>query len=158
MTAAYEYVLFSDLLHHPAATTGRLSSVRALRLRRRGAADLALMPVEQLERDAVVVDFTSRLLAVLARSENSAILRQAIEHSLPWTTFLPSDDLDLMLDELIATAAGAAALDNLAPIAILLEQWKHSAEVFADPELHAMVTREPEGDLGAVPVPETADR
>ncbi|MGW2378226.1 hypothetical protein [Kitasatospora sp. NPDC001683] len=49
------------------------------------------------------------------------------------------------------------ALDNLAPIALLLTQWKHSAEVYADPALYAILTREPEGDFGQVPVPEAAE-
>ncbi|HXP19483.1 MAG TPA: hypothetical protein VN840_07540 [Streptosporangiaceae bacterium] len=50
MTAAYDDVPFSELLHHPVRTTARLNSVRALRLRRRDAGDLALMRVEQLAR------------------------------------------------------------------------------------------------------------
>ncbi|GHE27638.1 hypothetical protein GCM10018781_80280 [Kitasatospora indigofera] len=71
MTAAYEDVPFSELLHHPAATTRRIDAVRALRLRRRDAGDLALMRVEQMERDATVVDFSSRLLTGLVRTDTS---------------------------------------------------------------------------------------
>ncbi|MEU9148276.1 hypothetical protein [Streptomyces sp. NPDC048349] len=67
MPTAYEDVPFSELLHHPAATIRRLDAVRALRLRRRDAGDLALMRIDQRERDASVVDFTSRLLAGLVR-------------------------------------------------------------------------------------------
>ncbi len=154
MTAAYEDVPFSDLLHHPAATTRRLDAVRALRLRRRDAGDLALMRVDQMERDATVMDFTARLLTGLVRTENIDALRQALPDALPWSTFLPAEDIDTLLAELVDTARGAVALDNLAPLALLLEQWKHSAEIHADPALHAVLTREPEGDLGPVPVPE----
>ncbi|MFI9788904.1 hypothetical protein ACIHEI_36145 [Kitasatospora sp. NPDC051984] len=157
MTAAYEDVPFSELLHHPAATTRRLDAVRALRLRRRDAGDLALMRVEQMERDASVVDFTSRLLAGLVRTENVDALRQALPEALPWTTFLPAEDIDTLIAELVDTASGAVALDNLAPIALLLAQWRHSAEVYADPALHALLTREPDGDLGPVPVPEATE-
>ncbi|MFI5616810.1 hypothetical protein [Streptomyces sp. NPDC051567] len=157
MTSAYEDVPFSELLHHPAATTRRLDAVRALRLRRRDAGDLALMRVEQMERDASVVDFTSRLLTALARTENIAALRQALPEALPWSTFLPAEDVDTLLRELVVTARGAVALDNLAPIALLLTQWRHSAEVHADPALLALLTREPEGDLGPVPVPGAAE-
>ncbi|MEY9966718.1 hypothetical protein ABIA33_004783 [Streptacidiphilus sp. MAP12-16] len=154
MTTAYEDVPFSELLHHPAATTRRLDAVRALRLRRRDAGDLALMRVEQMERDATVVDFTSRLLTSLVRTENIAALRQALPEALPWSTFLPPEDVDILLAELVDTARGAVSLDNLAPIALLLTQWKHSAEIYADPALLAILTREPDGDLGPVPVPE----
>ncbi|MEU4581232.1 hypothetical protein AB0F92_03930 [Kitasatospora aureofaciens] len=157
MTVAYEDVPFSELLHRPAATTRRLDAVRALRLRRRDAGDLALMRIEQMERDATVVDFTSRLLAGLVRTENIDALRQALPEALPWVTFLPEGDVDTLLTELVDTARGAVALDNLAPIALLLTQWKHSAEIYADPALYAVLTREPDGDFGPVPMPEAAE-
>lgn len=157
MTAAYEDMPFSELLHHPAATTRRLDAVRALRLRRRDAEDLALMRVDQMERDTTVVDFTSRLLAGLVRTENIGALRQALPEALPWSTFLPAEDIDTLLTELVDTARGAVALDNLSPIALLLAQWRHSAEIYADPALHALLTREPEGDLGPVPAPGAAE-
>jgi hypothetical protein len=157
MTSGYEDMPFSELLHHPAATARRLDTVRALRLRRRDAEDLALMSVEQMEQDASIVDFTARLLAGLVRTENIGALLQALPEALPWTTFLPAEDIDTFLAELVATARGAVALDNLTPIALLLAQWRHSAEIFADPALLAMLTREPEGDLGPVPAPETAE-
>jgi hypothetical protein len=153
MTATYEDVPFSELLHHPAATTGRLTRVRALRLRRRDAGDLALMRIEQLERDEAVVGFAARLLAGLVRAGNIAAIRQVLTEALPWTAFLPRDDADAFVAELATVAAGAADLDNLAPVAILLTQWRHTAEVHADPALREIITREPEGDLGPAPVP-----
>jgi len=155
VTATYEDVPFSELLHHPAATAERLNTVRALRLRRRDAADLALMRVEQLERDDLVADFTASLLAVLVRSENIAVVRQILPEAIPWMTFLPAGDIDEFLEELVSVAPGAAEQDNLAPVAVLLAQWRHTAEVYADPVLLEILTREPDGDLGPVPVPET---
>lgn len=145
MAAAYEDVPFSELLHHPAATTARLSQVRALRLRRRDAGDLALMPIEQLERDGTVVGFASRLLAGLLRSGNAAAIRQVLPDALPWVAFLPEDDLTAFVAELAAVARGAAELDNFAPVAVLLTQWRHTAEVYADPVLADLITREPDG-------------
>jgi hypothetical protein len=153
MTATYEDVPFSELLHHPAATAERLDAVRALRLRRRDAGDLALMRIEQLERDESVVDFTARLLAGLVRAENVAVIRQLLPDALPWVTFLPEADFDAFVTELVTVAQGATELGNLAPVAVLLTQWRHSAEVFADPVLLEILTREPEGDLGPVPAP-----
>jgi hypothetical protein len=115
------------------------------------------MRVEQMERDASIVYFAVRLLAGLVRTDNIEALRQALPEALPWSTFLPTEDIDTMLNELVDTARGAMALDNLAPIATLLTQWRHSAEIYADPDLLAAVTHEPEGDLGPVPVPEAAE-
>lgn len=153
MTAVYEDVPFSELLHHPAATAERLDAVRALRLRRRDAGDLALMRIEQLERDESVVEFTARLLAGLARSENTEMIRRLLPDALPWVTFLPETDFDAFVTDLVAVTQGAAALGNLAPVAVLLTQWRHSAEIYADPALLEILTSEPEGDLGPVPPP-----
>ncbi|SNQ51003.1 conserved hypothetical protein [Frankia canadensis] len=45
------------------------------------------------------------------------------------------------------------ALDTLARIALLLTQWRHTAEIHADPALHSGLTREPDRDLGPAPRP-----
>jgi hypothetical protein len=132
MTAAYEDVPFSELLHHPAATAERLDSVRALRLRRRDAGDLVLMRIDQLERDGTVVEFTARLLAALVRSENVAVIRMVLPDAVPWATFLPETEVDRFIGELVTVALGAAELGNLAPLANLLTQWRHTAEAYAD--------------------------
>jgi hypothetical protein len=153
MTAAYEDVPFSELLHHPALTADKLKTVRALRLRRRDAEDLALMRIEQLERDESVLELAVRLLAGLVRSEHVDVVRTLLPEALPWLTFLPDTDFDAFVTELLAVARGAAELGNLAPVAVLLTQWRHSAEVYADPVLFEILTKEPEGDLGPVPVP-----
>nr|WP_229400991.1 hypothetical protein [Micromonospora okii] len=154
MAAMYEELPFSDFLHKPVAGADRLESVRALRLRRRGGGDLALTRADQLERDAVVIDFTARLLAGLVRTQPSDAVRRVLGEALPWVSFLPESDVDEMLSELITVAQGAASLENLSPVAVLLAQWRHTAEVHADPALLEILTREPAGDLGPVPVPE----
>lgn len=153
VTSLYEDVPFSELLHHPAATADRLDAVRALRLRRRDAEDLALMRIDQLERDESVMEFTTRLLAGLVRSENVELIRSLLPSAVPWATFLPEPDFDAFVTELVDVAQGAAALGNLAPVAVCLTQWRHSAEVYADPVLLDILTREPDGDLGPVPPP-----
>jgi hypothetical protein len=111
------------------------------------------MRIEQLERDESVVEFTTRLLAGLVRSGNIDVVRGLLPDAVPWVTFLPSVDFDMFVTELVSVARGAAALGNLAPVAVLLTQWRHSAEVYADPVLLETLTREPEGDNGAVPAP-----
>jgi hypothetical protein len=153
MSALYDEMPFSEFLHQPAATAARLDAVRAIRLRRRGSADLALVRADQTDRDATVIDFTSRLLAGLARNGESEALRLVLSEALPWSAFLPERDRDLLLSELIEVAQGSASLRNLGPIAVLLEQWRHSAEIYADPETFKHLTAEPAGDFGSVAKP-----
>jgi hypothetical protein len=151
--AVYEDLPFSEFLHRPGAAADRLNVVRGLRLRRRDAGDLALMRVDQMERDGVVVDFTSRLLAGLVRSEPLDVVRRVLGEALPWATFLPEADLDQLLSELVTVTQGAASLANLSPVAVLLTQWRHTAEVYADPVLLEILLREPEGDFGPAVIP-----
>jgi hypothetical protein len=73
--------------------------------------------------------------------------------ALPWSTFLPEADRDQLLAELIEVAQGSASLRNLGPIAVLLEQWRHSAEIHADMEIYEQVTAEPGRDHGRVAKP-----
>ncbi|MEU6250230.1 hypothetical protein [Glycomyces sp. NPDC047010] len=154
MSALYKELPFSELLHHPAATAALVDVGRAVLLRRRGARDLALVRADQTERDATVIDFTARLLAGLIRAGEVETIRKVLPEALPWSTFLPEGDRDLFLSELIEVAQGSASLRNLEPVTVLLEQWKHSAEVYADPDLHTLLTGEHTGDLGPVPMPE----
>ncbi|RLV08533.1 hypothetical protein CTZ27_06975 [Streptomyces griseocarneus] len=58
------------------------------------------------------------------------------------------EGIDTPLAELADSVCGAVAPDNLTPIALLLTQRWHSAEIYADPTPHAILVREPEGDLG----------
>jgi hypothetical protein len=91
-----------------------------------------------------------------AQTDNIQALVDILPDAIPWAAFLPADDLVAMLVELVQLGRGTATIENLAPVAVLLTQWRHSAEVYADPELFAALSREPEGDLGCVPVPEVS--
>jgi hypothetical protein len=112
------------------------------------------MRVEQMERDGVVVDFSARMLAGLVRSQPADVVRRVLTEALPWATFLPEADLDQLLAELVTVTQGAASLANLSPVAVLLAQWRHTAEVYADPVLLEILRREPEGDFGAATAPD----
>jgi hypothetical protein len=72
---------------------------------------------------------------------------------LPWSVYLPEADRDLLLAELIEAAPGSARLRDLEPVAELLEQWRHAAEVHADMETYRHVTAEPTRDFGRVAKP-----
>ncbi|MCP2316677.1 hypothetical protein APR12_002014 [Nocardia amikacinitolerans] len=115
------------------------------------------MRVSQLDAEGTVVDFTARLLAGLTRRLGVDAVREVLPDAVPWVTFLPAEDIDQFLVELVAVAQGSAALENLAPLATLLTQWRHTAEVHADPALLELVAAEPGGDFGAVEPPEPGE-
>jgi hypothetical protein len=70
----------------------------------------------------------------------------------PWVHFLPADDIRLFGEELVTALSAAADLDTYAPVAHLIIEWRHTAEVHADPTTLG-VLRRPAQDLGAVPEP-----
>ncbi|WP_211349357.1 hypothetical protein [Micromonospora pisi] len=77
-------------------------------------------------------------------------MRRVLAEALPWVTALPEPDVDQLLSELVTVTQGASSLDNLTPVAVLLIQWRHTAEVHSDPALLEILHREPEGDFGRV--------
>ncbi len=157
MSSPLEEVPFTELIQHPTRTTGRLAGTRALRLRRRDAGDLVLMSADRAEQEGEVVDLTARLLAGILRESGGAdLIRQVLPTVLPWVRFLPSGAVDELASEFVETTWAAAELNNMAPISQLLAEWRHTAEVYADPELHAILSRAHEGDHGPVPVPDDA--
>jgi hypothetical protein len=90
------------------------------------------------------------------RSLPTDAVRRVVVEALPWATFLPDKDLDQLAQELIAVTQGAASLDNLSPVAVLLAQWRHTAEVYADPVHLGILNNEPEGDFGMAVAPDGA--
>lgn len=160
MGALSESVPFSELIQHPRETTLRLDETEKLRLVRRNQPDLMLATVERDERDAEVFDITTRLLVgIIAREPSREVLRSSLTGVFAWTRFLPDGGVDEFLTELVDVARASAEIRNLRPIAQLIVEWQHTAEIYADPELYRLRNREFSGedDFGPVEVPIVPD-
>jgi len=156
--SAYDEVPFTELLREPSATAGRLRDTRSLRLRRRDAEDLVLRTAERAAQEDEVVDLSARLLAGLVHDEGGMpVLRRILPQALPWVAFLPEGGADELLEELVATLRAAISIDNLWPVSRLLVEWRHTAEIYADPHLHAEATRQLGEDGGPVRPPEAPE-
>lgn len=155
---AYDHVPFTELLREPSVTAGRLQDTRRLRLRRRDAEDLVLQSAERAEREDEVIDMSARLLAGLLHDADGALLlRRILPQVLPWVTFLPTKAVDELVEELVATLQAAVSIDNLWPVSQLLVEWRHTAEVYADPLLYTAATRVLGDEGGPVLRPNTPD-
>jgi hypothetical protein len=153
-----EDVPFTEFIQRPTAATGRLATVRALRLRRRDADDLVVMSAVRAEREREVIELAARVLGSLVHhADGQALLQDLLPEILPWTRFLPPADRQLLIQEFAEVTRAAAAIDNVAPIAQLLVEWRHTAEVHADPELHALLSTPRGEDHGPVPPPDPQD-
>lgn len=105
-------------------------------LRRRDGEDLflGLRSREESVRDALGV-LARILLAASVDPETRRRVVGALSVSLPWTTFLPDDERAAFFEALTAMAAACVEVDTFEPLARLIEGWRATAEIHANPEL-----------------------
>jgi hypothetical protein len=149
-------VPFSELLQRPKATIAKLNVCRSLRLRRRDAEDLTLTTAAQAEQDSAMVSATTKMFVALMRHDETArsLVIDVVPEAFPWVRFLPTEDVRAFVFELVDTLRAADALANIAPVVQVITEWRHTAEVHADPELAARI-RHSDDDYGVVPEPTT---
>jgi hypothetical protein len=96
-----------------------------------------------------------RFFGALVLHRDAEAMLELLPDVFPWVTFLPEPSHRTFLDEFVLTLRAALDIDNFAPVAQLITEWKHTAEVYADPTLLAVLTR-PADDFGPVPAPPAA--
>jgi hypothetical protein len=146
---------FSELVNKPVRTVELLTGSRShsIRLRRRGDVDLVLITAPRYDQDYAVVTIATRLFVALLRDGDAeGLMMRVLPEVFPWARFLPEDDRRQFLTELVQTMRGADDLENFAPIAQLIVEWRDTAEVHADPAVAAALSQDA-GDFGAVPPP-----
>lgn len=148
-------VNLSDLLNKPKKTLELLETNRQLRLRRRDAEDLVLTTAERAEQDNAALGSMSRLVNEMMRRD-PAVLTMAV-HVLPavfpWVRHLPEDAHPEFAAEWLEALNAGASLGNTAAVEVVVAEWRSTAEIYADPELFAILTR-PLDDKDYGPVPE----
>lgn len=130
---------FSDLLREPKSVVKDLDDGDVL-LRRRGAPALRLTRVDRDDQRAEAYATVGRTLRNLAVHAPDA-LGAALLDEFPWTSFLPKADRGAFVDEFTRTVVAAADVDNFAPLAQLLDEWRATAEIHADPKLTRRLRR-----------------
>jgi hypothetical protein len=161
MTMAAEANL-SDLLNKPKATLARLASNRRLLLHRRDAEDLVLTTAERAAQDTAVVRDTTRLFREMMRRDPAVMTLavQVLPSVFPWVRHLPEDARGEFAAEWLDALTAATELENNAAVEGLIAGWRSTAEVYADPELYAILTRkinDDDFDGGPVPPPEVPE-
>ncbi|SFS44867.1 hypothetical protein [Saccharopolyspora flava] len=145
---------FSELINRPKDTVAKLATGRELLLHRRDAEDLVLTTATRAEQDNQVVSATTRMFVAMMRHDKQAraLMLDVVPQAFPWVRFLPTEDRREFLVELVETLRAVDDIENPAPVVDLLAQWRNTAEVHADPELHAALTAGAT-DEGPVPTP-----
>jgi hypothetical protein len=147
----------SDLLNKPKVTLAALRGARRIRLRRRDDEDLVLTTAARADQDSAVLGATSRMFVEMMRTtQGRTLVLDVLPATFPWVRYLPAHDVREFSVELVGALGAAADLDSTAAVAQLITEWKHSAEVHADPELYAALTTDSGEDYGPVPEPGAA--
>jgi hypothetical protein len=105
-------------------------------LRRRDGEDLflGLRSREESVRDALGI-LARLLLAASVDPDTRRRVASALSASLPWTSFLPDDEREEFFESLTSTAAACVEVDTFEPLAHLIDGWRATAELHANPEL-----------------------
>lgn len=153
-----DVVSFSDLqLRGKATVEGwlRKSTNRFLIVRRRDAEDLVLTTASRAAQAREAASAASRIFAALVQREPRVhdLVSDVVADVFPWVAFLSNDEVREFVDELVSTMKAAESIDNPAPVAQVIDAWRHTAEVLADPELAAVLKSPSDGDYGPVPAP-----
>ncbi|MFB7293692.1 hypothetical protein [Actinacidiphila glaucinigra] len=147
----------SELLNKPKATLAALRGARRILLRRRDDEDLVLTTAARAEQDSTVMGAASRMFVEMMRTpEGRTLVLNVLPATFPWVRYLPAHDVRTFAVELVAELGAAAELDNTAAVAQLITEWRHTAEVHADPELYAALSSDSGEDHGPVPEPGAA--
>jgi hypothetical protein len=131
-----EEIPFSQLLQHSGETVARLekSQSRRMRLVRRDGEDLILESARRAEAEAEAILVTTRIISALASADEPVLLK-AFPDVFPWVRFLPTEDAHAFVEEFTVTARACAELGSLAALGPVIEAWRATAEIHADPAL-----------------------
>lgn len=162
MSTAAE-INFSELSNKPADSVRKLQAApnQTLLVRRRGGEeDLVLTTASRAEEVREVVSFTTSLFVVLLQhsKEVSALIADVMPAVFPWVRFLPPEEKEHFAVEIVETLEAAKSLGTPAPVIQLITEWRHTAEVWADPRLVEHFTRDhgeddDDEDFGEAPEP-----
>lgn len=130
---------FSDLLRRPKEVTSDVEEGDVL-LRRRDEPDLRLSRADRDANRAAAFEALGRTLRNLAVHSPRA-LEDALGDAFPWLEFLPGADRAAFVDEFSRVVAAATDLDNYEPFGQLVQEWRATAEVHADPKLARRLKR-----------------
>jgi hypothetical protein len=157
VSAARPEVNFSDLSNKPVETVRKLlhSPTRSLRVHRRGdEEDLVLTTASRAAQvDEAMSATTKIVLALMEQPQVVTHVTEILPVAFPWVRFLPKEEVQAFVVDLVGTLKAADSLHNPVPVAQVITEWRHTAEVYADPEVLAILLRQDGEDFGPVPEP-----
>ncbi len=126
-------------------------------LERRTGAPVVVRPLREARADRELADNLAVMLrAILGRADLADLLDTTLDETYPWAALLPPDVRDTFTRELVQMLRACAALGRFGAYTDLLDSWRATAEIHADPDLARRLTGPVELTGPAVPGPDTA--
>src|SRR6185437_5781476 len=129
MSATTE-VPFSQLVQQPRETVAQLESNprRRLRLERRDGKDLILESAERAEAKDDALRLSGNLFKHLMKTSAGArAIHLALPDVFPWVRFLPKQEVQSFLVELVGTLEACADIGNVAALMPVITAWRETA-------------------------------
>jgi hypothetical protein len=126
-------------------------------LERRAGAPVLVRPLREARADREVAqDLAVMLRSMLGHLDVVELLNSTLDQVYPWAVLLPPDIRSTFTREAVQTLRGCAALGRFGAYSDLLDSWKATAEVYADPDLARRLTGPVDLSGPPVPAPDTA--
>jgi hypothetical protein len=106
-------------------------------LSRRGKAPIRISLETRNTSATSGLEVAADVLAALAAVEVPAHLPGVLEQRFPWVRFLPEHEQQRFTREFVETLQACASIGKTARLDELVQSWKSTAEIYADPELAA---------------------
>lgn len=138
---------FSTLLREPNTVTDGLDGGDVL-IERRDGPDFVIRSYRRYEQESKALTVLAWSLSRL-RTEELAQELVSGDGPIPWVQFLPDEDRILFVKEFVSALRAAVEVGRFAAVAEVLDQWRNTAEVWADPELAAFLARAVDEPVGS---------
>jgi hypothetical protein len=143
-------VQWSELQRDPKSVAA-LADAGDVRVRRRDGAALILTREDRTEASGAGAFAVVRALRSLIAHVPVELAATALAEEFPWANLLPADDLPLFVADFIRATRVSAELSEWSVLARVLNEWKATAAVHADPSLLRQLTEPLTEDHGPVP-------
>jgi hypothetical protein len=159
MTAAFpEAINWSDLQRDPTKASDLADAQGEVTIKRRGRPDLTLIRADRQSEWREFMSGTAQLLRNLINHGGADVAAASLIELYPWLDFLPPAERQTFVREFVRTLQGTADVGVPNAITRFIHEWRATAAVYANPELHAILAdREAVGDFGPAMAPEVTD-
>lgn len=152
MTADIKEVHWSDLQKDPKGVA-ELADNGQVRVVRRDGVNLILMREDRVVAASAGAVIAARAFRHIVEGVRDGSIGRSMAEEFPWLTVLPEEELQEFGQDFVKAALAAAELARWEIIDQLIQEWKATASIYADPALARELSTPIDDDFGPIPSP-----